>query len=270
MGARGRRPSGRALRPPMRSPGRPPGWRREHKQRLWQAIARGLSSGEAAATVGVASAVGTRWFREGGGMSTVSSTPVSDRYLSFAEREEIAILRAQHCGRARGRANRAVGRGHRGALRTVRPDREHIGWLGGSRRGRASTAIRAETSRRPRLRAPREHRARAGRESPRNRHRPPMGRSSQRHGGLERQISGCADGVGLQRVVDRLQVGGVVAEVGHRPAGVDDAGQLGGGAALLERSPRFRPTTPPGRACRSGPGRSQGRWGSCSARRSGG
>ena len=47
---------------------------------------------------GVASAVGTRWFREAGGMPTVSPAPLSGRYLSFAEREEIAILRAQHCG----------------------------------------------------------------------------------------------------------------------------------------------------------------------------
>jgi IS30 family transposase len=31
-------------------------------------------------------------------MTTVSPTPVSGRYLSFAEREEIAILRAQDCG----------------------------------------------------------------------------------------------------------------------------------------------------------------------------
>lgn len=85
-------------RPPMRSPGRPPGWRREHQQRFWEAIARGLSSEEAAAVAGVASAVGTRWFREGGGMRTVSAAPLSGRYLSFAEREEIAILNAQGHG----------------------------------------------------------------------------------------------------------------------------------------------------------------------------
>lgn len=47
---------------------------------------------------GVASAIGTRWFREGGGMPTVSPVPLSGRYLLFAEREEIAILHAQRCG----------------------------------------------------------------------------------------------------------------------------------------------------------------------------
>ena len=88
------RKSARALRPPMRSPGRPPGWRREHRLRFWEAIARGLSSESSAEVAGVSPAVGTRWFREGGGMPTVSPAPLSGRFLSFAEREDIAILHA--------------------------------------------------------------------------------------------------------------------------------------------------------------------------------
>jgi IS30 family transposase len=87
-----------AGRPKMRSPGHPPGWRREHLQRFWAAIARGLSSEDAAMEAGVSIAVGVRWFREGGGMSPVTQIPLSRRYLSFAEREEIAILRARGCG----------------------------------------------------------------------------------------------------------------------------------------------------------------------------
>lgn len=98
MGARKRRGADRALRPRMRSPGRPPGWRREHQQRFWVAIAGGLSSEDAGVAAGVSPAVGTRWFREAGGMRTVSPAPLSGRYLSFVEREEIAILRAQACG----------------------------------------------------------------------------------------------------------------------------------------------------------------------------
>jgi IS30 family transposase len=82
----------------MRSPGRPPGWRREHVQGFWNAIGAGLSSEDAALAVGLSSAVGTRWFREGGGMRTVGRDPLSGRYLSFEEREEIAILRAQGHG----------------------------------------------------------------------------------------------------------------------------------------------------------------------------
>src|ERR687888_1637560 len=88
----------RAGRPPMRSPGRPPVARREHRQRFWEAIARGLPSEDAAVSCGVSPAVGARWFRQGGGMPSISLAPLSGRYLSFAEREELAILRAQAVG----------------------------------------------------------------------------------------------------------------------------------------------------------------------------
>ncbi len=82
----------------MRSPGRPPVARHEHRQQFWEAIARGRSSEEAGIVAGVSPAVGVRWFREGGGMRTVSLSPPSGRYLSFAEREEIAILNGQGRG----------------------------------------------------------------------------------------------------------------------------------------------------------------------------
>jgi IS30 family transposase len=98
MGARRRRRSDRAGRPAMRSPGRPPAGRKEHRQRFWAAIAGGLCSEAAAAEAGVSAAVGVRWFREGGGMPSVPLGPPSGRYLSFAEREEIAVLRARGCG----------------------------------------------------------------------------------------------------------------------------------------------------------------------------
>jgi hypothetical protein len=63
----------------MRSPGRPPVGRREHRQWFWVAIASGLSSEDAGVAAGVSPAVGTRWFREGGGMPTVSRAPLSGR-----------------------------------------------------------------------------------------------------------------------------------------------------------------------------------------------
>ena len=88
----------RAGRPVMRSPGRPPVGRLEHRQRFWVAIARGVSSEVAAAEAGVSGPVGVRWFREGGGMPTVTLAAPSGRYLCFAEREEIALLRAGGCG----------------------------------------------------------------------------------------------------------------------------------------------------------------------------
>jgi hypothetical protein len=86
------------MRGQMRSPGRPPVARREHRQRFWAAIARGLPSEDAAVQAGVSQPVGTRWFRESGGMPPTTQAPVPGRYLSFAEREEIAILRAQRLG----------------------------------------------------------------------------------------------------------------------------------------------------------------------------
>ena len=98
MGIPKRRRSDRAGRARMRSPGRPPGWRREHRQRFWAGIARGLSSEVAALEAGVSVAVGVRWFREGGGMPSVTRVALSGRYLSFAEREEITLLRARGCG----------------------------------------------------------------------------------------------------------------------------------------------------------------------------
>ena len=88
----------RAGRPVMRSPGRPPVGRLEHRQRFWAAIARGVPSDAAGVEAGVSPVVGVRWFREAGGMPPIGQAPLSGRYLSFAEREEIAILRAGGCG----------------------------------------------------------------------------------------------------------------------------------------------------------------------------
>ena len=98
MGASKHRRADRARRAPMRSPGRPSAGRREHRLRFWEAIAQGLSSEDAGASAGVSPAVGTRWFREGGGMPSIRRVSLSGRYLSFAEREEIAILHAQKRG----------------------------------------------------------------------------------------------------------------------------------------------------------------------------
>lgn len=80
-------------RSPMKSPGAP-SLRREVERAFWLEIAKGVTSEEAAATVGVSSAVGTRWFRHRGGMP-MDLSPLTGRYLSFSEREEIALMRAQ-------------------------------------------------------------------------------------------------------------------------------------------------------------------------------
>jgi IS30 family transposase len=82
----------------MSAPGRPSVARREDRQRFWQAVAAGRSTEEAAAVAGVSRAVGARWYRDSGGMPSISLRPLSGRYLSFREREEIAILHAQRVG----------------------------------------------------------------------------------------------------------------------------------------------------------------------------
>jgi len=97
MAERRQKRADRAMRPTLRSAGRPPP-RRKVERELWRRIAGGLTSEDAAAAVGVSGPVGTRWFRHGGGMSPISLAEPSGRYLSFAEREEIALLRAQDYG----------------------------------------------------------------------------------------------------------------------------------------------------------------------------
>src|SRR3974390_2202807 len=86
----------------MRSPGRPPAAVREQLVQFWKAIAAGRTSDGAGVDAGVSPAVGVRWFRRAGGMApshlSKNSMPLSGRYLSFAEREEIAILYAQEQG----------------------------------------------------------------------------------------------------------------------------------------------------------------------------
>ena len=81
--------------------GRPTGWtafQREHHQRFWAAIARGLPTEEASVEADISIAVGICWFRESGGMPNVTQLALSGRYLSAAEREEIALGRARGCG----------------------------------------------------------------------------------------------------------------------------------------------------------------------------
>lgn len=88
----------RAVRPKLRSPGHPK-LQRHVEVAFWKQIARGLLPEEAAGVVGVAQAVGARWFHNAGGMAPLDlKWKSSGRYLSFAEREEIALLRVQDKG----------------------------------------------------------------------------------------------------------------------------------------------------------------------------
>ncbi|MEJ8852908.1 IS30 family transposase [Variovorax rhizosphaerae] len=88
----------RTGRAPMRSPGRPQINQRQTRQSFWECISAGLSSEDAAQACGVSGPLGPRWFREAGGMPPITLEPPSGRYLSFSEREDIALLRAQEYG----------------------------------------------------------------------------------------------------------------------------------------------------------------------------
>lgn len=98
----------RAVRAKLRSPGHP-SFQRHVVVAFWQQVARGLLPEEAAGVVGVAQAVGARWFHNAGGMPPFDlKQQPSGRYLSFAEREEIALLKAQ--GKGVREIARAIGR----------------------------------------------------------------------------------------------------------------------------------------------------------------
>lgn len=91
-----------SLRPKLRSPGRPPVLHRAERWPFWKAIAIGHASEDASAMAGVSPAVGNRWFRQCGGMPPSNLAPSAaaptGRYLSFAEREQIALARARGDG----------------------------------------------------------------------------------------------------------------------------------------------------------------------------
>ena len=121
-------------RPAMRSPGRPAP-RREVEREFWKLIAKGVTSEGAAVAIGVSQPVGTRWFRHGGGMPPISLAEPSGRYLSFAEREEIALLKVQDLG------VREVGRRlGRPASTISRELRRNVATRGGKLEYRASVA----------------------------------------------------------------------------------------------------------------------------------
>ena len=71
---------------------------REDRVKFWAAIARGVKTEDAAVEAGVSSPVGFRWFRHAGGVNPCLPPAVSGRYLSFTEREDIALYKALGLG----------------------------------------------------------------------------------------------------------------------------------------------------------------------------
>ena len=138
MGIRKRR-SHLSRRASLPSLGRPPVADRSELQRFWLGIAQGMTSEDAALAAGVSQPVGTRLFRKAGGMPPTmfksSAKPPSGRYLSFAEHEEIALLRVQ------GLSKREIGRRlGRSASTISRELRRNAATRSGGLEYRASTA----------------------------------------------------------------------------------------------------------------------------------
>jgi len=98
----------RSSRGPLGSLGRPSVAGRAEQKLFWQGIATGLSIEAAALEAGVSEAIGSKLFRKAGGMPPAmfraSAKALSGRYLSLAEREEIALLVVQ------GHSLREIGR----------------------------------------------------------------------------------------------------------------------------------------------------------------
>src|SRR5436190_3503717 len=70
----------------------------ELEYRFWMAVREGLSVKDAVRAVGVSAAAGDRWVRKRGGVMPPSTAGPGTRRLSFAEREEISLLRAKDLG----------------------------------------------------------------------------------------------------------------------------------------------------------------------------
>ncbi len=70
----------------------------EVEYRFWNAVREGMVVQDAAAVAGVSWTTGKRWFRKRGGVMPPTTAGQQTRRLSFAEREEIALLRAADLG----------------------------------------------------------------------------------------------------------------------------------------------------------------------------
>jgi IS30 family transposase len=73
------------------------------RREFWRLIAKGLPTEDAAVGAGVSKSAGQRWFNDAGGMSPIELAEPSGRFLSFVEREEIAV------GVARGLSDAQIG-----------------------------------------------------------------------------------------------------------------------------------------------------------------
>jgi len=91
---------------------------------FWEGVRSGLGIAEAGLAAGVGNEIAFRWFKDAGGVKSNGPRPASGRYLSVAEREEIAVglaagqsvrVIAARLGRSASTVSREVRRNSRGA-----------------------------------------------------------------------------------------------------------------------------------------------------------
>ena len=109
-----------------------PNVRLQVRREFWRLIAAGSSTEVAAEAVGVARSAGKRWFVEAGGMSPIELAEPAGRYLSFGEREEIAVgvaagLTDSQIGGQIGRHRATIGRERRRNAPARYPQRYRAG-----------------------------------------------------------------------------------------------------------------------------------------------
>jgi transposase, IS30 family len=97
---------------------------RQQRQAFWGQVRAGKWAGQAAEAIGVSEGRGQRLFAECGGVMEPRCVP-SGRYLSHAEREEIAILHSQ--GHGPREIGRRIGRPHYTVSRELRRHRNGDG-----------------------------------------------------------------------------------------------------------------------------------------------
>src|SRR5690349_22260979 len=71
---------------------------KEVRRSFWRLIVEGWSTDRASLEVGIDRRTGMKWFTQGGGMPPMDLADATGRYLTFREREEIALLRAAGLG----------------------------------------------------------------------------------------------------------------------------------------------------------------------------
>ena len=93
---------------------------KEVHRRFWRLVADGWSTERASSEVGISISTGLLWFTEAGGMPPLDLAEPRCRYLSFSEREEIALGKAanldvreiaRQLGRAASTVSREIARG---------------------------------------------------------------------------------------------------------------------------------------------------------------